>query len=297
MDEQSRRFTDRESLRSWLDANPPMDTDALGIHLLRSARLAAGGEVDCLLRWPKLAGSAGLDAIASLRSLAINGQAILDGQAEGDLAQAIIDAEDANCLRVLEPKHTDLLSSASSILDSWSHAAEHAVPSREVVEELQQHAEAWPLPTECRLGIVSEPIARDDLKFLAGLPKAPPIRIADDVTAALVDEEMALLDSGKPTRRLIDRFAQRTGTYGGDANGRFVVKGELDEWWGVRLLLDGPASAHVNSVRLGTMAMQRDPEDPELWSVRLHPLSLADRLRMVAMEFCIRMNDGTRLTL
>ena len=75
------------------------------------------------------------------------------------------------------------------------------------------------------------------------------------------------------------------------------AQGELDEWWGVRLLLEGPVSAHVHSIRLGSMPLRRDPEDPELWSVRLHPLSLASRLRMIAMDFCIRLNDGTRLIL
>ena len=45
------------------------------------------------------------------------------------------------------------------------------------------------------------------------------------------------------------------------------------------------------------MAMDRDPNDSEMWTLRLHPLSLANRLRMVVMDFCIRMNDGTRLIL
>ena len=297
MDEHALHRTSPEALRAWLDENPPQDADALGTYLLRAARLAAGGDADCLLRWPKLAATAGLDAIAALRSCAMTGQAILDGAVEGDLAAAIIDAEDANCLRRLEPKHTDLLSSVSNIMACWSDAAEHAVPGPDVVEELTQYAEAWPLPADCRLGIVGEPIAVDELEFLAGLPKSAPIHIGDDVASAVEDEEPVLLDSGKPTRRLMERFSARRGTYGGDVFGRFSVKGELDEWWGVRLLLDGPASAHVQSVRLGTMALERDPQDPELWSVRLHPLSLANRLRMVAMEFCIRMNDGTRLIL
>ena len=71
MDEHALHRTSPEDLRAWLDENPPQDADALGTYLLRAARLAAGGDADCLLRWPKLAATAGLDAIAALRGCAI----------------------------------------------------------------------------------------------------------------------------------------------------------------------------------------------------------------------------------
>ena len=287
----------RAELRDWLQSHPPNTPDELAVHLLRAARLAAIGEPDRLLAWPGLATEAGLDAMASIREMAGAGQSVLDGVEEGDLAQAIIDAEDAGCLRIQEPRHTGLLSGIEEVLACWADSAERAIPDESVVERLESHALIWPLPDDCRLAIVAEPISGLDLELAAGLPADPPIRISKHGAALIKEEELALLDDGRPSRRLMDRFAAKRGGHELGSIGQITARGELDEWWGVRLLLEGAVSAHVHSVRLGSMPLRRDPEDPELWSVRLHPLSLASRLRMIAMDFCIRLNDGTRLIL
>ena len=287
----------RAELRDWLESHPPNSPGGLVIYLLRAARLSALGEPDRLLAWPGLATRAGLDAVASIREMAAAGQSVLDGVAEGDLAQAIIDAEDAACLRIQEPKHTGLLSGLEEVLACWSDSAEHAVPDALVVESLERHAVVWPLPDDCRLAIVAEPIDGHDLELAARLPADPPIRISKHGAALIEEEELAMLDDGRPSRRLMDRFAAKRGGHELGSIGQIAARGELDEWWGVRLVLEGPVSAHVHSIRLGSMPLRRDADDSELWSVRLHPLSLASRLRMIAMDFCIRLNDGTRLIL
>lgn len=287
----------RAELREWLESHPPSTSGELAVYLLRAARLSAMGEPDHLLAWPTLATEAGLDAMVSVRDMASAGQSVLDGVDEGDLVQAIIDAEDAGCLRIQEPLHTALLSGLEDVLLCWSAAAEHAMPDASEVEALESHAAAWPLPDDCRLPIVAEPIAGADLELVAGLPADPPIRINESRAALIEEEPLAMLDDGRPSRRLMDRFAAKRGGHELDTIGRLSAQGELDEWWGVRLVLEGPVAAHVHSVRLGSLPLRRDPEDRELWSVRLHPLSLASRLRMIAMDFCIRLNDGTRLIL
>jgi hypothetical protein len=108
---------------------------------------------------------------------------------------------------------------------------------------------------------------------------------------------MALLDGGHPTPRLIERFEARAGETTLEGGEALSVAAQLDHWWGVRVLLDGGATDLVEGVRLGSLALEQDARDNGLWKGTLSGLDLATRLRLLALDICVRVAGDRRFLL
>ena len=264
--------------------------------VLMSARSAAQGDSSDFSTWPRIVSRAGVDIQACIQLAATQAHHIL-GEAEGEeLAEAIILAECAWCMRLIEPQLTGLLADTYPSLELWAESAERAVPDERCCELLEQYRDQNVLGAEFRLGIISVPLSRIELSHAAGLSRPSPLRIGTG--ERIVEEEpMAMLDDGHPTPRLISRFESRSGSLTVPGHGVLSAESQLDHWWGVRLILDGISGAGIDSVRLGTLTLRVHPDDSALWEASLSPLPLSSRLRLLALDISIRLNDGTHLLL
>lgn len=284
-----------EELRQEIDASLRKTPSAFVAYLLSSARLAALGDESRLRQWPKEAGKHGIDALAAIRETAQREHEAIE---RGD-GNAICRAEDAHCVWIMEPRTTNLLGEASRALELWARAAEDAVPDgADALETIKERKASVPLEPEFRLGIVAEPLDEEELRLCAALPRKAPSRIAPAQKTSPEDASMAVLDGGHPTPRLINRFEARKGTIKLDTPGETLhAAAELDHWWGVRVILDGDAAANAESVRLGTLRLTQHPDDEGVFQVSLGEMTLATKLRLLALDICIRMRDGGRLLL
>ena len=284
-----------EDLRVEIDDAPRSSPREFVLYLLKAARLAAFGDDSRLRQWPELASQESIDVLAAIRSVALEEEeALFKGNAE-----AIARAEDAHCLFLLEPRTTCLLGEISDALKTWIHSAEQAVPDSEATELLCLRRDSVPLGYAFRLGIVAVPLQEDELYLCAGLPRVAPRRISRKTEDALLSEqEMAMLDDGHPSERMISRFQSRAGEVALDGSGKILqAQPQLDHWWGLRVILDGDAAEEAESVRLGTLSLERHPEDLGVFQASLGNVNLATRLRLLGLDICIAMRDGGRLLL
>ena len=276
--------------------------------ILRAVRLAAVGDAEGFDQWPALASEIGVDVTASIRDAAMDGLETL-GDARGErLAEAIIDAEDAACLRLIEPQRTNLLSDESfaRLLVLWVDAAEGVLTDEDAASVLDAHRTAWPLPATARLSVVETPLGELEHR-LAATSIPPAVRLAPIFEHA---EELATFDGGRPTDGMIRRFASRRGQ-GETPSGRSLsVEGTLDPHWQVTVWIKGTASALVRGVRIGTRALEIHPDfvpsadeegdaegaqaRPRPWSVSLAGLPLDVRTRLICGDVAISTLDGGR---
>ena len=266
------------------------------VGVLESARTAAQGDSSQFSGWPREVSAAGMDIQGCIRSAVNHAHHIL-GEAQGEeLAEAIILAECAWCLRMIEPEITGLLNDSYASLEIWAESAERAVPDARCCELLAEYRTETPLDAEYRLGVIGVPLSRAELSHAVAIPRSRPLRIG--AGERIIEEEpMAMLDDGHPTPRLISRFESRSGSLSVPGHGTLSAESQLDHWWGVRLILEGIQGGVIESVRLGTLTLRIHPDDSELWEASLNPLPLSSRLRLLALDFSIRLKDGTHLLL
>ena len=264
-------------------------------YMLLSARLAAMGDQSRFLEWPRIATNTGVDVLAALGEAFGHAEPLLEA-GDGD---AICQAEDVNCLRRIEPSSTGLLGAIDGVLDCWVQSALEAIPAAESLDILHARRESVPLGPEYRLPLISEPLIEEELLLCAGLPRPDPQRIGQRVRAEMpAEEEMALLDGGHPSERMISRFQSRSGELAVAGSGKVLkAVAQLDHWWGVQVFLDGEGAEDADAVRLGTLTLQRHPEDPSVFQGSLGRVDLANRLRLLGLDVCIAMRDGGRVLL
>jgi hypothetical protein len=255
----------------------------------------------------------GIDAVEAIAEAARVGVRTLGDGAGDPLAEAIIDAEDAGCLRQMESRTTSLLPGLESIVDPWLQAAEEAVLDEDAAEVVREHADAYPLPEACRLPVVQTPLT--DLEVLAAGASATwskPIRLAEVFE---FEESMALFHDGRPTETMRRRFAERRGEGVTPADAVLRVLPQLDEFWAVVIRVTGDAARRVRSVRLGAWPLQRvdtldsvaesaweagdaaDGADVAVFETVLARLPFADRMRLIRSEIGITTDDGGRFLL
>ena len=279
--------------------------------LLRAVRLAAVGDPEGFDQWPALASELGIDVASSIRHAALDGLETLDDARGERLAEAVIDAEDASCLRLIEPRRTDLLADEAfdRILLLWVDAAEGVLTDEDAASVLDSHRISWPVPAEARLSVIETPLGALEHR-LGGVSPSPAIRLAPIFEHA---ESSAMFDGGRPTDGMIRRFAARRGR-GETPSGRDLeVEGSLDPHWQITVWIRGTASALVRGVRIGTRAMEIHPDfrssldaadddgsdggndgPARPWSVSLAGLPLEVRTRLICGDVAISTVDGGR---
>jgi hypothetical protein len=258
--------------------------------MLRAARLAAVGDGTPFAAWPQLASILNVDVIDAITKTAISSTKTLEESGGHALGEAIGDAEDASCLRSVEPGLTGLLAAVFPILDLWIDAAEECPLDDDAIDLVHARRETWDLGEAERLAVVRTPLHELDLQVTAGLNGgvqrlAPVFELAED---------LALFADGKPSKRMLAQFNARKGQGVTPGGLDIIVEPILDEWWDVFVRIKGTAAKFVRQVRLGTLLLERLEDDAALWTVSLKNLPLDPLTRLVGSDIAIKTTDGGR---
>ena len=285
-----------DSEEAWMRAASPesaLDRPEAGdlvSWILRAARLAAIGDETKLAAWPKLASTLGIDVVDAMTKSAIASIKTLEESGGHALGEAIGDAEDASCLRSVEPRITGLLEPIFPLLDLWIETAEECPLDDDALDLVHARRETWELGGAERLAVVETPLHEIDLHIAAGLHGgvqrlAPVFELAED---------LALFADGKPSSRMLDQFNARGGQGVTPGGLDIIVEPTLDEWWYVFVRIKGAAAKVVRQVRLGTLLLERLDDDAALWTVSLKDLPLDPLTRLVGSDIAIKTTDGGR---
>ena len=293
-----------ERLVDQLDREIVSTTDAsvaaaFGTWWRRAARAAALGRPEPFLRWPRLAEERRLSwsevVVASGKGI-LNTLETVQGL-EGD--RAVIDAEDLWCLHAIEPEATGLITWDPSVTDLVGLVVE-AADSRPLtesgVELLRRHAARFPLAASRRIPSLAEPLSGIDLAVGAA-PVTPVQHVA--ATVSEVVEDAVLFDGGRPSDRMIARFADRQGEAVTPGGRLFRAIPQLDRWWGVRVRIEGEGAAGIVAARLGSLGLERrtiEDENAGHFETSLAGLTPDVQSRLVASEIMLRSVDGGRFT-
>ncbi|MFM1831798.1 MAG: hypothetical protein RLZZ461_114 [Planctomycetota bacterium] len=289
------------------DADPESRRLDFAAWWLLASRLAALGEDEPFRTWPALAGQLEIDAVEALREAATTGITVLGDGAGEPLAEALIDAEDAACLREAESRCTGLLPGLAPVIEAWMLAASAAVLDADAAEIVREHAEAWPVPASIRLPAVQTPLS--DVEVLAAFALGEPTRAMRLAPVFEFEEAAALFHDGRPSEAMQARFAERAGDGVTPSGAMIRVLPRLDAYWCVAVEIVGEAARRVRTVRLGTWPLQRvDPRELGLddetggepvvifeAAMAAQPLDL--RMRLVASDIGVTTDDGGRFLL
>ncbi len=274
---------------------------------LRASRLTALGDDEPFRTWPARAGQLEIDAVEALREAAAAGVAVLGDGAGEPLAEAMIDAEDAACLREAEARCTGLLPELAPVIDAWLLAASAAILDPDAAEIVREHAAAWPVPDSIRLPAVQTPLS--DVEVLAAFAMSEPTRAMRLAPVFEFEEAAALFHDGSPSEAMQARFAERAGDGVTPSGAMIRVLPRLDAYWCVAVEIVGEAARRVRTVRLGTWPLQRvDPrelglaDDAEGEPVAIFETTMAGqpldlRMRLVASDIGVTTDDGGRFLL
>ena len=285
-----------DSEESWMrtasadESREPPEAGDLVSWILRAARLAAVGDGTALAAWPQLASMLGVDVVDAITKAALASMKILEESGGHALGEAIGDAEDASCLRSVEPASTGLLGPVFPILDLWIEAAEESPLDDDAMDLVHARRETWSLGDTERLAVVCTPLHELDFQVTAGLHGgvqrlAPVFELAED---------LALFADGKPSKRMLAQFNARKGQGVTPGGLDIIVEPILDEWWDVFVRIKGTAAKLVRQVRLGTLLLERLEDYAELWTVSLKDLPLDPLTRLVGSDIAIKTTDGGR---
>ncbi len=266
------------------------EPDDLVSWILRAARLESVSGDSPFAAWPQLASAVGIDVVDAITEAAKVSMKVLEESGGHALGEAIGDAEDASCLRAVEPASTGLLGPVFPMLELWVEAAEESPLDDDAFDIVTARRETWPLGDDRRLSVVQTPLHELDHRVVAKLHGgvqrlAPVFELAED---------LALFADGRPSKRMLDQFNSRKGQGVTPAGLDIIVEPVLDDWWDVFVRIKGSASKIVRQVRLGTLLLTRLEEDPDLWTVSLKDLPLDPLTRLVGSDIAIKTTDGGR---
>ncbi len=277
----------------------PTMGDAFGSWWRRAARAAALGRPEPFQRWPRLADELRLSwrdvVVASGRSI-LGTLETVQGL-EGD--RAVIDAEDLRCLYAIESEVTGLITwdpAVTELIGLVVGAADSRPLTEAGVELLRRHAVSFPLASSRRIPPVAEPLSGIDLAV--GTAPVMPVRHVAATSSEAVDE-VALFDGGRPSDRMMARFADRQGEAVTPGGRLFRAIPHLDRWWGIRVRIEGEGAAGIVAARLGSLRLEPLPiedDDAGHFEASLAGLTPDVQSRLVASEIMLRSVDGGRFT-
>jgi hypothetical protein len=271
------------------------EAEGFAMSLLETAQECAAGRANWFSEWPQRAAAHTVDVVDGLFGVARRTQFAIDHAVGAELAVAIATAEQMRCFCVVEGETTSLLSDAHVMLTTVIDSAEASSLDAEACEALVERSIRVPLPLSARLSVVAVPLDAMDLALGINSKRTPAVRLAPAVVPDAMP--MAMLDGGCPTPRLISRFEARAGEAEFGDGKTLAVATQLDQWWGVRVMLDGAAATHAEGVRIGPLALERHSDDHGLWQGSLRDFDLATQLRLLAVDICVRLSGDRRFLL
>ncbi len=269
-------------------------------HVLLAARLASLGEVEGYRNWPRVLAAS--DA-ASLPGAIATACAELVGRiriAEGEaLADALLEAQAFACLLAVDREHGGLLQGAYGAIEGVDIECRHLPLDNEAAWRLGEEPELALLEPEHLLTVLVAPIGLSASAALAmarlalgSIPLKPVCRVP-------VLESELVFDMGRPSDRMIERFAERRGVVHLDDGTNAQVRAVLEEDWQVTVQFDAEESwcERIDRVRLGARAAEPLDLRADSWTTSLADLGLDAQTRLVNQPIMVLMATGERFSL
>ena len=273
-------------------------------HVLCTARLAALGDDQPYRDWPRVIG--GEQAEALVHSIETACAALIIGlrQAEGTSADLdlLLEAQAFDSLLQVDRRQGGLLEPIHQKIEALVLEASELLPNDELAEALAEHPELQLIDAEARIPTLSAPIgltarsalARAGLE-LGSIPVKQVCRIEQ------LEPELAF-DDGRPSERMIDRFASRRGVMSFDDGTMTEVRAVLESDWRISVQFGGAGDAgavgpNVDLVRLGAREAEPLDEGRDFWTLSLARLGVDAQTRLVNQPIMILMSDGQRFSL
>ena len=295
-----------DSIRKALDS-----TNDVEQVLILSARLAAFGIEQPYRDWPSSISAEqarDLPSLLQARCLhVIQDLNEIGSQSSGRSGDSSLDstleqAQDLHCLHVIDRRHGALLAPAHPAFEGLSHVCSRVLLDDDAaagLEEASARRRCDLMDPRCVLPVMLHPLG-DSARLAVALDNAsrPAIPVVE-VTPLPVFEGELVFDGGRPSQRMMRRFAERCGLIRCLDGSECDVRAVLEEDWRISIEFNGPEAwcRRIDRVRLGSRTTLPDDDRRDFWSTSLQALGLDAQTRLVGQPILVALTNGERFSL
>ena len=295
-----------DSIRNALDSTHDVEQV-----LILSARLAAFGIDQPYRDWPSsISGELARELPSQLRARCLRVVQDLnqiesqssDSPRESSPAATLEHAQDLHCLHVIDRRHGALLAAAYPAFEGLSHLCSHVLLDDDAaagLEDASVRRRCDLMDPDCVLPVMRHPLG-DSARLAVAMDNAsrPAIPVVE-VTPLPVFEGELVFDGGRPSQRMIRRFAERCGLIRCLDGSECDVRAVLEEDWRISIEFNGPDAwcRRIDRVRLGSRTTLPDDERRDFWSTSLQTLGLDAQTRLVGQPILVALTNGERFSL
>lgn len=272
--------------------------------LLLAARLAALGDEAVFGDWPsdlrsRFGEAASGDLVAKIRDACLALIPRLRSGSGSELASALRTAQSLQSLLEADRAHGGLLEPAHAIIEAMGLDCDGLPLDDEAAAELAECPELRSQRTAWLIPLLAAPVGATASAALAHARRAlgpVPVR---QVRAVEALEAELVFDGGRPSQRMIERFAARRGTMVFEDETTAEVRAILEPDWQVKIQFAGDPERlqRIDRVRLGTRAAEPLDEDRDFWRASLAELGVNAQTLLVNQPIMVQMRDGVRFSL
>ena len=277
-------------------------------HVLCAARLAAIGEPDAYLAWPGALGDRAADLSDELSTACLD-LVVRLRRAEGEeLVRALLEAQAFHTLRIVDRDMGGLLEPAHSVIESMLLECDGLPLDDEAAGALHGLLELELTPDAFLLPILVAPVgltaclAISEARIAAGLRPVEHIGRAAHFDPAEQLEPELTFDGGRPSARMIERFARRRGEMRFDDGTTAEVRAVLEEDWQVTVKFriadaDEAWCRRIDLVRIGARLARPIDDLRDFWTTSLANLGVDAQTRLMNQPILIKMSNGQRFSI
>ena len=271
--------------------------------LILSARLAAFGIEQPYRDWPtSISPEQAFDLPSLLQARCLRVLQDLNETRSDALGRALEKAQDLHCLHIIDQRHGALLVPAHSAFEGLSHACSQLLLDDDAaswIEEASHQRRCDLMDPDSVLPAMLHPLGDSARAALAlsivSLPTIPVV----EVTPLPVFEGELVFDAGRPSERMIRRFAERCGLIRCRDGSECEVHAVLEEDWRISIEFNGQEAwcRRIDRVRLGSRTALPDDDRRDFWSTSLQSLGLDAQTRLVGQPILVALTNGERFSL
>lgn len=271
-----------------------------GEHLIAAAWLASLGDFEAYRSWPSRIPAEEAATIpdwlsSSCRMLILR----LRKESGRNLADALLRAQELVCLMYVDQEHGALLEAQyESIAGVLLECAR--LPLDDVAAlGLEEHIDLQFLNRDHVIPIVAYPLGTTACSALASMAQQDSVNDVQPVCPVPTFEEELVFDSGRPSDRMMDRFAERRGALHCRDGSSSEVRAVLEEDWriSVQFTASDTWCEKIDRVRIGTRVAECIDDHRDFWIASLGELSLDAQTRLINQPILVTLVTGERFSL
>jgi hypothetical protein len=274
-------------------------------HVLCAARLATLGDDAPYRAWPGALAGTTADLPDRIKGACLDLVVRLRASTGDQLVRALLDAQAFNSLLVVDREMGSLLGPAHGVIESMLLECDGRTLDDDAAAELDGLLELVLTPDTCLIPILIAPVGLTACMVLAedtksaGLSPVNRIGPVDQHAAEPELEAELVFDGGRPSERMIDRFARRRGVMQFDDGTQTEVRAVLEEDWRVTVQFSGDDTwcRRIDLVRLGARMARPLDDLKDFWTTSLANLGIDAQTRLVNQPIMIRLSNGQRFSI